>query len=170
MDEPVDKEEILSWDPTRSLKEIAVVEMGGNNFAVSCTLGKISLWFGRRSTPEDVSRIIQSIARIDSSAEHENEVICDFEEITDYENRGCTVVSYARNRGGGYRTIFTIPLHNEKARRYFIDSILEELTRSDVRKTLHWNGNIAKILLLFRELKQLPDISLLSVRYKEENG
>jgi hypothetical protein len=168
MDEIIEDNEILSWDLTKSANDIAVVEMGNNDFAVYCTLGKIILWFGRRSTFEDISEIVRNIAKIDPSVEHEKEVICNFDEITGYENKGCTVISYAKNKGGGYRAIFTISFHNKSARNYFIDSVIEELNQSDVKKTLHWNGNIAKIMLLFNELKKLPNLTLLNVRYKED--
>jgi hypothetical protein len=167
-EEFTENNEILAWNRARNPSDIAMVEMGNNDVTLSCTLGKINLWFGRQSTIEYVSAIINSIAKIDFSVEHEKEVLCDFNEIAEYENKGCTVVSYAKNRGGGYRAIFTIPFYNPTARTYLINSIMEELGESDVRKTLHWNGNIAKIVLLFKELKKIPNFTLHNVKYKEE--
>ncbi len=160
--------EILSWDNTKSLNDIALVEMGNNDVILSGGIGKIVLWFGRQATFDDVSNVIQSVARIDTSVEHEKEVICSCSEISQCGDQGCIITSYARHRGGGYRVIFTIPLCNSQARTYFINSIIKELTDGDVKKTLHWNGSIVKVMLLFDELKKLLNLKLLNVEYKEE--
>jgi len=160
--------EILSWDNTKSLNDIALVEMGNNDVILSGSIGKIVLWFGRQATFDDVSNVIQSVARIDTSVEHEKDVICSCGEISQCGDQGCIIISYARHRGGGYRVIFTIPFCNSQACTYFINSIIRELTDGDVKKTLHWNGSIVKVMLLFDELKKLLNLKLLNVEYKEE--
>ncbi len=160
--------EILSWDKTKSLNDIALVEMGNNDVILSGGIGKIGLWFGRQATFDNVSKVIQSVAGIDTSVEHEKEVICSYDEISQCGDQGCVIISYARHRGGGYRVIFTIPFCNNQACIYFINSIIKELTNGDVKKTLHWNGSIVKVMLLFDELKKILNLKLLNVEYKEE--
>ncbi|RLG25790.1 hypothetical protein DRN85_04860 [Methanosarcinales archaeon] len=152
-----------------TLEKIALVEMGNNDFTLSCTPGKIALWFGRLATTDDVCNVLQSIAKIDLSAEHEKEVICSFDEISEYEFKGYTVVSYARSRNGGYKAIFTIPLQNATARTYFIETIMEELKDTDVRKTLHWNGSIPKALFIYNELKKIQNVELFNIRHRDES-
>ena len=158
---------ILSWDNTKSPNDITLVEMGNNDVIVSGSIGKIGLWFGRQATFDDVSTVIQSVARIDTSVGHEKEVICNYDEISGCSDQGCIIISYARHRGGGYRVIFTIPFCSRQACMYFINSIINELTDSDVKKTLHWNGSIVKVMLLFDELKKILNLKLLNVEYKE---
>ncbi|CAD7771995.1 hypothetical protein AIOGIFDO_01149 [Candidatus Methanoperedenaceae archaeon GB37] len=150
-------------------EKIALIEMGNSNFMLSCTPGKIGLWFGRLSTHDDVENVLQSISKIDLSAEHEKETICSFNEIAEYELKGYTVVSYARNRKGGYKAIFTIPLKNTSARAHFIETIMEELKESDVRKTLHWNGSIPKIRLIYNELKKTQNVEIFNIVERDEN-
>jgi len=164
---PSDSVDGLKWG--EKPEKIALIEMGNNDFTLSCTPGKIGLWFGRLSTTDDVCNVLRSITKIDLSAEHEKEVICSFNEISEYEFKGYTVVSYARNRKGGYKAIFTIPLQNTIALTHFIETIMEELNDTDVRKTLHWNGSIHKALLIYNELKKIQNVELLNITHKNEN-
>jgi len=75
-------------------------EMGRDDVNVVCTYGKISIWFGRQVPDIVIGQMLLGIARIDQSAVHELEVVCDFDEITDYESNGYVLVSYARSKMG----------------------------------------------------------------------
>jgi len=62
----------------------------------------------RQAGRESVIRhVIFGISEVDSSVNHEQEVICPFKAISEYENMGYILTSYAKTKGG-YRAIFNI--------------------------------------------------------------
>ncbi|MCX9025063.1 MAG: hypothetical protein OIN85_03080, partial [Candidatus Methanoperedens sp.] len=107
------------------------------------------------------------ISGIDSSVNHEQEIICDFSAIPEYENMGYVLTSYARTKGG-YRAIFNVPFSKKSALSHFVKSIVNQLREKDVRKTLFWDGSIDRIILIFNELKKLDGWELKRIEYKEE--
>ena len=76
---------------------------------------------------------------MDSVAEHEKEVACSFEKISEFESNGYILTSYAK-KGSLYHAIFLVPFSNPKALEKFIDSIAEDLKKEDVRIALRWGG------------------------------
>ncbi|VVB86900.1 Uncharacterised protein [uncultured archaeon] len=148
-------------------RDISIVEMGRDDITVSCTPGKIIIWFGRQVNESLIRQIIFGIASIDSSIDHEQEIICDFKTISEYENMGYILTSYAKTKGG-YRTIFNIPFSKKFALAHFVKSIVNQLKEKDVKKTLHWNGSPERIALIHNELRKLEGWGIKRIDYKVE--
>ena len=150
-------------------QDISVIEMGRDDLTVSCTQGKIILWFGRQVSEPVIRHVIFGISNIDSSVSHEQEVICDFSTISEYESMGYVLISYSKTKGG-YRAIFSLPFSKKFALDHFVKSIVGQLREKDVKKTLHWNGSIDRILMVYNELKRLDYWTLRRVEYKDGKG
>lgn len=148
-------------------RDISLVEMGRDDVTVSCTYGKIIMWFGRQASETTIWKVIFGISKIDSSVNHEQELICDFDTISEYENMGYILTSYAKTRGG-YRVIFNVPFSKKFALAEFVESITDELKEKDVRKTLHWNGSPDRIVMIYNELKKLERWKIKHLVYKSE--
>lgn len=148
-------------------RDITMVELGRDDVTVSLTPGKIILWFGRQVSESLVRDVIFGISGIDSSVNHEQEIICAFSAIPEYENMGYVLTSYARTKGG-YRAIFNVPFSKKSALSHFVKSIVNQLKEKDVKKTLFWDGSIDRIILISNELKKLDGWELKRIEYKEE--
>lgn len=148
-------------------RDISYIEMGSDKIELSCTIGKIKIWFGKRATVQDVSKVLQCFSRIDSSFVHETEIICDYDQIPLYENNDYTLISYGRSEGG-YKVIFNVQFSKEHALNYFIESIVSELKEGEVNKTFHWNGSMAMIMLIFNELRSMEGWNITKKEYREE--
>ncbi len=148
-------------------QEITMVELGRDDVTVSLTPGKIILWFGRQVSESLIHQVIFGISGIDSSVNHEQEVVCDFNAISDYENMGYVLTSYAKTKGG-YRVIFNVPFSKKFALAHFVKSIVNQLKEKDVRKTLHWDGSIDRMILLYNELKKLDGWETKRIEHKGE--
>ncbi len=148
-------------------QEITMVELGRDDVTVSLTPGKIILWFGRQVSESLIHQVIFGVSGIDSSVNHEQEVVCDFNAISEYENRGYVLISYAKTKGG-YRVIFNVPFSKKFALAHFVKSIVNQLKEKDVRKTLHWDGSIDRMILLYNELKKLDGWETKRIEYKGE--
>lgn len=143
------------------------VEMTGATVAVVLTQGAINIWFGRNVDESLIAKIMIIIAKVDSTTEHEREVICSFEKISEFEHNGYILTSYAR-RDDKYRAIFVVPFSNPRALERFIESISEEIKHDDVRITLYWSGGRARMNILKEELNRLNCFSLLNVIYRDD--
>jgi hypothetical protein len=143
------------------------VEMSGSTVSAVLTQGAINLWFGRSADRALIAKIPVLISKVDSTTEHEREVICSFEKISEFEHNGYILTSYAR-RDDKYRAIFVVPFSNPQALELFIESLLEEIEHGDVRITLYWSGGRARMNILKEELSRLNCFSQLSVIYKED--
>ncbi|HEY9204536.1 MAG TPA: hypothetical protein VIO58_01335 [Candidatus Methanoperedens sp.] len=150
-------------------RDISFVEMGRDDVSVSCTQGKIIIWFGRQVGESLIRQIVFGISNIDSSVNHEQEVICNFNNIAEYENMGYVLTSYAKAKGG-YRAIFNIPFSKKFALAHFVKSIVSQLKESDVRKTLHWDGSIDRMILIYNEFKKLEGWGIKRIEYKTDDG
>lgn len=148
-------------------QEITMVELGRDDVTVSLTPGKIILWFGRQVSESLIHQVIFGVSGIDSSVNHEQEVVCDFNAISKYENMGYVLTSYAKTKGG-YRVIFNVPFSKKFALAHFVKSIVNQLKEKDVRKTLHWDGSIDRMILLYNELKKLDGWEMKRIEYKGE--
>jgi hypothetical protein len=51
---------------------------------------------------------------------------------------------------------------------YFIKSIINDLKEGEVNKTIHWNGCMARIMLIFNELKSIEGWNITKKEYREE--
>lgn len=149
----------------RDERDITMVELACDNAAVSLTPGKIMLWFGRQASESLIHQVIFGISSIDSSVTHEHEIVCDFSAISEYENMGYVLTSYAKTKGG-YRVILNVPFSKKFALAHFVKSIVSQLKEKDVRKTLHWNGSVDRITLISRALKKLDGWEIKQVEYK----
>jgi hypothetical protein len=143
------------------------VEMSGPTASIILTQGAINLWFGRSAERALIAKILIIISKVDSTTEHEQEVVCNFEKISEFEHNGYILTSYAR-RDDKYRAIFVVPFSNPRALEMFIESLLEEIEHGDVRITLYWSGGRARMNILKEELSRLNCFSQLNVIYKEE--
>ncbi len=148
-------------------QEITMVELGRDDVTVSLTPGKIILWFGRQVSESLIHQVIFGISGIDSSVNHEQEVVCDFNAISEYENMGYVLTSYAKTKGG-YRVIFNVPFSKKFALAHFVKSIVNQLKEKDARKTLHWDGSIDRMILLYNELKKLDGWETKRIEHKGE--
>lgn len=143
------------------------VEMSGPTVSAVLTQGAINLWFGKSADRTLIAKIPILISKVDSTTEHEREVICNFEKISEFEHNGYVLTSYAR-RDDKYRAIFVVPFSNPRALEMFIESLLDEIRHGDVRITLYWSGGRARMNILKEELSRLNCFSQLNVTYKED--
>jgi hypothetical protein len=148
-------------------RDISSIEMGCDSVQLSCTTGKIRVWFGRQTSNDVVRAVLDSFSRIDSSITYEKEIICDYERIPVYQNHGYTLISYGKAKGG-YRAIFNIQLSKQNALELFVESILKELNEGEVNKVFHWTGSIPRIMLIYHKLKILDGWDITRIEYKEE--
>ncbi len=162
-----DLEAKLSPPPPQSLGSF---EMGRNDVDVVCTYGKIAVWFGRKVPDYIIAQVLIGISKVDPSAVHEFEMICDFDEITEYESKGYILVSYGKT-SGGYRVNYSIPFSNKKALFHLSKFVLEELQKGgDVRKDFYWNGNDCDIQRLYHEFRNnIESWELKAINYKTES-
>ncbi|SFM69893.1 hypothetical protein [Methanolobus profundi] len=142
-------------------------EMGRDDVNVVCTYGKISVWFGRQVPDVVVGQILLGISNIDNSAVHELELICDFDDIMEYESNGYVLVSYARS-SSGYRTTFNIPFSSKKALFRLAGSITEDLKDKDTVLDCYWTGDDSDIMRLYEELSNIDGWGLKSINYKDD--
>lgn len=80
---------------------------------------------------------------------------------------GYVLISYSKTRGG-YRVIFNLPFSKKFALDNFVKSIVRQLKESDVKKTLHWDGSLDRIILIYNELKKLDGWEIKRIGYKGE--
>lgn len=142
-------------------------EMGRDDIHVVCTYGKISIWFGRQVPDVIVGEVLLGISKIDQSAVHELEVVCDFEEITDYESNGYVLVAYAR-ADKGYRATFNVPFSSKKALFRLAGSICKELSDNDMLLDCYWTGSDSDIIRLYTEFNRIKGWCLKNVNYKDD--
>ena len=143
------------------------VEMSGPSVSIGLAQGSINIWFGKNLDKAIIAKILLTISKIDSSTEHEREVICDFQKISEFEGNGYILTSYAR-RDNKYRAIFVVPFSNARALDMFIESISEEIEQKEAKITLYWNGGRARMGTAREELSRLGCFSMLNITYKEE--
>ncbi|MDF1558154.1 MAG: hypothetical protein P1P80_08275 [ANME-2 cluster archaeon] len=148
-------------------RDIMAIEMGCDGVQLYCTTGKIKVWFGRQTNHDVVKAVLLCFAKIDSSFNHEREIICEYDRIPVYENHDYILMSYGKTEGG-YRALFNIQFSKQFALNHFIESIIRELKNGDVDKTFHWTGSIARIMMIGSELESLEGWKISKVEYKEE--
>jgi len=141
--------------------------MSGNSASVLLTQGAINIWFGKKIDKSLLLQIFLVISRIDCTAEHEKEVFCPFEEISEYENNGYILTSYSR-KDENYRAIFVVPFSNSRALERFMESVIKETEREDVKITLYWRGGRVRMNLMKEELSRLGCFGVINVVYREE--
>jgi len=149
--------------------ELLSIEMSGSAVSIVLTQGTINIWFGRRLDRSLLAKILVIISRVDSTTEHEKEVLCRFGEIADFENNGYILSSYAR-KNDLYRAIFVVPFSNSRALEKFTESLTLETETEEVRITLYWNGGKVRMNLIKEELGKLNCFNLLNVVYREDPG
>ena len=143
------------------------IEVSGSAVSIVLTQGAINIWFGRKFDKSLIAKILLIISKIDGTAEHEKEVLCRFEEISEFENNGYILTSYARKKEK-YRAIFVVPFCNSRALEMFMQSISEETEKEDVKITLYWRGGRVRMNLIKEELSRLNCFGILNVVYKDE--
>ncbi len=148
-------------------QEPVSIEVSGPAVSIVLTQGAINIWFGRRFDKSIISKILLIISRADATAEHEKEVLCPFEKISEFENNGYILTSYARKKEM-YRAIFVVPFSNSRALEMFVESISNETEREDVKITLYWRGGRIRMNLIKEELSRLDCFGTFNVIYKDE--
>jgi hypothetical protein len=143
------------------------LELSGASASVTLTQGAINLWLGRNVDKILLARILTIISRVDSTTEYEKEIICEFDEINDFENHGFILTSYAK-KGDKYKSIFIVPFSNPRALKRLAESILEELKREDLRLTLYWRGDRTRLNIIFDDLSRLKYFNICNATYKED--
>jgi hypothetical protein len=144
------------------------IEMSGASLSVLLNQGTINLWFGRNADRSLVQKILLLISKVDSTAEHERETICSFESISDFENCGYILISYARKKDK-YKAVFLIPFSNPRAIDKFIESVHQDLNQGEVRVALSWRGGRARMNILRTELGRLNCFTFSNIIYKEDS-
>jgi hypothetical protein len=147
--------------------ELVSLEMSGASASVMLYQGSMNIWFGRNVDKSTISRVLIIISKIDSTTEHQKEIFCKFEEISEFENNGYVLTSYAR-KGDKYRAIFVVPFSNSRALELFSQSISKELEQGEVRLTLYWRGGSARMNLMSQELSRLNCFDAPNATYKED--
>jgi len=150
-----------------SRPEPVSIEISGSSVSILLTQGTINLWFGRKFDKLLLSRILLIISKVDSATEHEKEVLCRFEEISEFESNGYVLTSYARKKDR-YRAIFVVPFSNSRALERFMESISQEIEKEDVKITLYWRGGRVRMNIMKEELSTLGCFSILNVVYRDD--
>jgi hypothetical protein len=148
-------------------QEPVSIEVSGPAASIVLTQGAINIWFGKKFDKSIIAKILLIISRVDATAEHEKEVLCPFEKISEFENNGYILTSYARKKEK-YRAIFVVPFSNSRALEMFMESISQETEKEDVKITLYWRGGRIRMNLIKEELSRLNCFGTLNVIYKDE--
>jgi hypothetical protein len=148
-------------------QEPVSIEVSGPAASIVLTQGAINIWFGKKFDKSIIAKILLIISRVDATAEHEKEVLCPFEKISEFENNGYILTSYARKKEK-YRAIFVVPFSNSRALEMFMESISQETEKEDVKITLYWRGGRIRMNLIKEELFKLNCFGTLNVIYKDE--
>jgi len=143
------------------------IEISGSAVSIILTQGAINIWFGRKFDKSLIAKILILISKVDSTTEHEKEVICSFEEISEFENNGYILSSYARKKDK-YRAVFVVPFSNSRALEMFIDSVSSDTESEDVKITLYWRGGRVMMNIIKEELSRFDCFRIQNVVYKEE--
>lgn len=143
------------------------IEIIGSSVSILLTQGSINIWFGKKFDKSLLSRILLIISRVDSTTEHEKEVLCRFEEISEFESNGYILTSYARKKDR-YRAIFVVPFSNSRALEKFMESISVEIEKEDVKITLYWRGGRVRMNIMKEELSTLSCFGILNVIYRDD--
>ncbi|MCE8423235.1 MAG: hypothetical protein J5U16_04815 [Candidatus Methanoperedens sp.] len=154
-------------DIFRDGKEVIAVDLGSDDMMVSLTPNKIILWFGRQADESSIREVIFGISSIDPSVNLEQEIICEFKNISEYENMGYALTSYGKTKSG-YRVIFNIPFSRKVVLAHFVRSIVLKLRENDMKKTLRWDGSPVKINLLYNKLKNLDGWEIKRIEFKDK--
>jgi hypothetical protein len=150
-------------------QEPVSVEMSGSAVSILLTQGAINIWFGKKFDKSLIARILMIISRIDSTTEHEREVLCRFEEISEFENNGYILTSYAR-KSEMYRAVFVVPFSNARALDRFIESISLETEDEDKKITLYWRGGRVRMNMIKEEMSRLNCFGMFNVVYKDDRA
>lgn len=145
--------------------DYASVEMSGAAISVVLNQGTINIWFGRNAEKPLITRVLLTISKVDSTAEHEREAICSFDEISQFENKGFILTSYARKKDK-YRAVFIVPFSDPRALENFVESLCLDLGHSGIWINISWRGGRAMMSILFEELKRLNYFSFSNITYK----
>ena len=148
-------------------QEPVSIEVSGPAVSIVLTQGAINIWFGKKFDKSAIAKILLIISRVDGTAEHQKEVFCPFEKISEFENNGYILTSYARKKEN-YRAIFVVPFSNGRALEMFVQSISQETEKEDVKITLYWRGGRVRMNLIKEELSRLNCFGTLNVIYKDE--
>jgi len=146
--------------------EPACIEVSGPDVSIVLTQGAINIWLGRKLEKALISRIFLIISQIDAGAEHEKEILCRFEEISEFESNGYILTSYAR-KGEVYRAIFVVPFSKSQALERFVESVTLETEKEDVKITIYWRGGRSRMNLIKDELSRLNCFSSMNTVYRE---
>lgn len=154
-------------DLFRNGKEVIAIEMGRDDMIINLTPRKITLWFGRQAGESSIREVIFGISSIDPSVNLEQEIICEFKNIAEYENMGYVLTSYAKTKSG-YMVILNLPFSGKFALAHFVRSIFLKLRENDVKKTLAWDGSSDKINLIYNKLKNCDGWEIKRIEFKEK--
>ncbi|MDL2261081.1 hypothetical protein LJC08_02435 [Methanimicrococcus sp. OttesenSCG-928-J09] len=142
-------------------------EMGNEDIDLICTYGKITLHCRNIVPDYTIGLILKSISAIDNSTTHETEILCDFDDIQNYQRMGYTLVSYGRHNGR-YRVTFNVPFSSEKAVYNLTLAFFEELQKEkQLKKDFYWTGKDHDIIQLFNELKGVSNWEVKAIKNKE---
>ncbi|MDV0445899.1 hypothetical protein MmiAt1_15000 [Methanimicrococcus sp. At1] len=142
-------------------------EMGNDDIDLICTYGKITLLCRSEIPDYTIGLILKTISAVDNSTSHETEILCDFDDIQNYQRMGYTLVSYGRC-SDQYRVAFNIPFSSEKAVYNLTIALFDELSKEKtLKKDFYWSGKDHNIIQLFNELKDINGWKVKTIKNKD---
>lgn len=142
-------------------------EMGNSDIDLICTYGKITLQCRHETADYTLGLILKTISSVDNATTHETEILCDFDDIQNYQRMGYTLVSYSRHNGK-YRVTFNIPFSSAKAVYSLTVAFFEELQKEKMlKKDFYWSGKDHNIIQLFNELKNIDGWEIKEIKNKD---
>jgi len=136
--------------------------------SIVLTQGAINIWFGKKFDKSLIAKILLIISKVDSTTEHEKEVLCRFEEISEFESNGYILTSYAVRKTNiePYSWFHSpIPGSGDVHGIYRL-----ETENEDAKITLYWKGGRVRMNIIKEELGGLSCFSVLNVVYKDEQN
>ena len=134
---------------------------------VQCTLGKLTIWFGRQASMRTILNLLYAITRVKTSIFCEIEINCPYEKIAYYESHGLLVASYARV-GRMYKVNLIVQFTNPLAIHTLAEAIFSSLKKSSATIVLYWLQGEPVIYPLYRELSIAESWESKSIKYREE--
>jgi hypothetical protein len=163
----VDKShKLLGIDP----QNLISLEMGNADIALVCTYGKITFICNSNVSDYTIGLILKKISLIDNSTTHETDLFCDFDDIQKYQTMEYMLVTYGRHEKQ-YRATFNIIFSSDKALYNLTVAFFNEVKKEhSLKKDFYWNGKDSDIVQLYKELKDLPNWTIKSIKNKDKDA
>jgi len=170
---PMIQKEIVSADKNNpkqfgiDSQNLISFEMGNADITLVCTYGKITFICNNHVSDYTIGLILKKISSIDNSTTHETDIFCEFDDIQKHQTMGYTLITYGRHEKQ-YRATFNIIFSSEKALYNLTVAFFNELKKEpSIKKDFYWNGKDNDIIRLYKDLNDLPNWTIKSVKNKD---